>query len=391
MTWDDGDAVYAQLMLMPPAVTALDPQPREVIFIIDTSGSMEGASLVQAKAALMRGLEQLGEHDRFNLVQFNNKTESLFKESVPATSVYIQQARQYIHVLVANGGTMMAPALTQALTMPEFPGLMRQVVFVTDGSVGNERELLAHIANLLDDSRLFTVGIGSAPNSWFMRKASEIGRGSHTHIGKLDEVEERMNGLWTRIRLPAIQDICVDWGQPAEFYPEIIPDLYAGEPLWLVARLRAYPSQIELCGQLNGQYWSHQLPPGSLPGNDTLATLWAHKKIEALQDSLAFGADPGLMREQVTQVALDYRLLTPYTSLVAVDRTPVRQTGETMATGHIPSLLPAGNSTHTAGYPATATGWKTQLSLSFLVLLVAGWLFWNPGTRMPIAASRAAR
>ena len=133
-------------------------------------------------------------------------------------------------------------------------------------------------------------------------------------------------------------------------------------------------------------------------GNETLASLWARRKIESLQDSLVFGADPERMKALVTQVALDYSLLTPHTSLVAVDKTPARMQDETLAIGNIPSLLPAGSTSHTAGYPATATGWQVQLLLSLLVLLVSGYLFWNPGTRrwssgarLPIAVSRAAR
>jgi len=389
LTWDAGDAVYAQLMLVPPASDALLPQPREVIFIIDTSGSMEGASLSQARSALLQGLQELDGRDRFNILQFNSVTSSLFEASVPATPANVQRAREYLARLTANGGTEMAPALHAALAADAVPGLLRQVVFITDGSVGNERELLARIAGELGRARLFTVGIGAAPNSWFMRKAAEIGRGSNTHIGRLDEVAERIGALWQRIRLPAIQDICVDWGMPAEYYPEVIPDLYAGSPLWLIARLPAEPRTVTLCGRLNGQPWSHEVQVRPGQGSDTLATLWARRKIEALQDSLVFGADPRAMQAQVTQVALDYQLLTPHTSLVAVDRTPARLPGEELATGEIPSLLPAGSGARVAGFAPTATGWKAQVALSALVLLVSGWLFFSPGTRSPVVPSHS--
>ena len=389
LTWDAGDAVYAQLMLVPPASDALRPQPREVVFIIDTSGSMEGASLAQARSALLQGLQELDAQDRFNILQFNSETSSLFDVSVPATPANLQSAREYLGRLTANGGTEMAPALHAALAADTVPGLLRQVVFITDGSVGNERELLAQIAGELGRARLFTVGIGTAPNSWFMRKAAEIGRGSNIHIGRLDEVAERISALWQRIRLPAIQDICVDWGMPAEYYPEVVPDLYAGSPLWLVARLPAEPRTVTLCGRLNGQPWSHdvQIRPGQ--GSETLATLWARRKIEALQDSLVFGADPQAMQAEVTKVALDFQLLTPHTSLVAVDRTPVRLPGEELASGEIPSLLPAGSSARVAGFAPTATGWKARLMLSALVLLVSGCLFFFPGTRLPVVPSRS--
>ncbi|MBT8063349.1 MAG: marine proteobacterial sortase target protein [Gammaproteobacteria bacterium] len=392
MTWDDGDAVYAQLMMLPPLPGAVEYQPRDVIFIIDTSGSMEGESIEQARSALSQGLQQLGGDDTFNLIQFNSHTELLFPSSVAVTPENLMIARAYIGSLVANGGTVMAPALHAAFRSPDRPGRLRQVVFITDGSVNNQQQLLTSIGRELADSRLFTVSIGSAPNSWFMRKAAEIGRGSHSHIGKLDEVAERMSRLWSQIRLSALSDICVDWGTDAEYYPEVIPDLYAGEPLWVVARLPMEPRQITVCGLLNGQDWEHSTAPFATRGNETLATLWARKKIEALEDGLVFGHDRDTVNKQVRQVALDYGLLTSQTSLVAVDRTPARIPGEALATGKVPNLLPAGSTTG-VGFPQTATGWRAQVVLTFLTLLFATWMYWasarpkaSTGPRRPLSA-----
>ncbi|MEE8339981.1 MAG: marine proteobacterial sortase target protein, partial [Xanthomonadales bacterium] len=371
MTFDDGDAVYAMLMLAPPLAEAISPQPREVIFIIDTSGSMEGVSLTQAKAALRQGLGYLDENDRFNLIHFNSNSHQLFPESKPVYTRYLLEAEAFIDGLSANGGTNMAPALDMALNLPLQAGLLRQVIFITDGSVGNEGELLLQIGEELREARLFTVSIGSAPNSWFMRKAAEIGRGNHTRIGRLSEVEETMSRLWSRIQNPAIKNICVDWGMDADFYPEIVPDLYAGEPLWLYARLPFQPVDVTLCGELEGRPWeqSSRVLPGV--GNENLATLWARSKIEALEDRRIFGEDPGFIRDAVTDLALEFGLLTPYTSLVAVDRTPSRPQGETLDGEEVPNLLPAGSAASSASFSHTATGWVAQLILSFITLLVA--------------------
>ena len=254
-TFNDGDSVYAQLMVAPPLADAITPMAREVILVIDTSGSMEGASILQAKAALTHALKSLGPDDYFNLLQFNSSPEKLFERAVPVTHSSLYTARVFIEGLSANGGTDMAPALKSALGMQQAPGLMRQVIFITDGAVGNETQLLQQVADDLGGSRMFTVAIGHAPNSWFMRKAAEIGRGSYVHIGKPDEVEAQMSALWNRIQTPALTDICVNWGDNAEFFPEIVPDLYAGEPLWLVARLPSQPTIISLCGTLNGRDW----------------------------------------------------------------------------------------------------------------------------------------
>ncbi|MDH3787958.1 MAG: marine proteobacterial sortase target protein [Xanthomonadales bacterium] len=380
-TFDDGDSVYALLMLAPPLLEAIAPQPREVVFIIDTSGSMSGTSMEQARAALKMGLEHLGPDDRFNLVRFSSDSEKLFRESEPAYPDFLQQAADFIEALTADGGTVMAPALRMAMDLPQQQGLLRQIVFVTDGSVGNEQELLLQIGEDLRDSRLFTVSIGSAPNAWFMRKSAEIGRGSHTHIGHVDEVEQRIGRLWSRIENPAVQNICVDWGMDAEFYPEIIPDLYAGEPLWVYARLPAEPREITVCGELEGRNWEMQSRNVPSAGSSSLASLWARGKIEALEDSVVFGAEPDAMRREALGVALEYGLLTRYTSLVAVDKTPRRPTAEGLASGNIPSLLPAG-STLSSSFSGTATGWKTQALLAFLSLFTAtGMLLYKPPSR----------
>ena len=389
-TFNAGDAVYAQLMLVPPIEDAISPQPREVILVVDTSGSMEGASLRQAKAALIRALDSLGPDDSFNLLQFNSITGWLFEEPAPVTQTSLYMARNFINGLRANGGTDMQPALKSALSMPRTAGLMRQVVFITDGAVGNESDLLQQVAADLGPSRMFTIAIGQAPNTWFMRKAAEIGRGSYIRIGKLEEVEQKMSALWSRIRLPALTSICVDWGEDAEYYPEVIPDLYAGEPLWLIARLPGEPTMIGLCGNLNGNEWRldvngwdaarDAIGGDQWGGSDNLAIMWARKKIEALEDSLMFGADRELIQLEITGLALDFGLLTRHTSLVAVDKTPRRSQGEALANSEIPALLPAGTSSRLAGYPNTATGWVSRALLSILTLVLASAMLWlTPG------------
>jgi len=388
-SFDDGEFIYAMLMLAPPLAEAISPQSREVVFVIDTSGSMEGTSLAQAKAALKLGLRFLGPDDRFNLIRFSSDSEQLWRESVPAYTDYLEEANGFIDELAANGGTMMAPALGKAMNLPEQDGLLRQIVFVTDGSVGNEQELLLQIGEELRESRLFTVSIGSAPNAWFMRKAAEIGRGSHTHIGRLEEVEDRMTGLWSRIENPAIKNLCIDWGMDAEFYPEIIPDLYAGEPLWLYARLPQEPRQVTVCGELEGSDWEMESRPLEVSGSENLATLWARSKIEALEDSRVFGTDPDTVREEVLDIALEFGLLTRYTSLVAVDKTPARPGTLDLESENVPSLLPAGSGM-TSGFSGTATGWLAQCLLALFSLLVAtGMLLGAGGYRSPMTSSVA--
>ncbi|MFQ5765430.1 MAG: VIT domain-containing protein, partial [Rhodospirillales bacterium] len=169
------DEPYLLVMVMPPTAEAGEgqarPLPREVIFVIDTSGSMAGASIAQAKAALILALDRLGPGDRFNIVRFNNTAFALFPDARPADRETRALARHLVRGLKAEGGTEMAPAIRLALEGSPPRGYIRQVVFLTDGAVGNERELFGIIHERLGGGRLFTIAIGSAPNSFFMAKA----------------------------------------------------------------------------------------------------------------------------------------------------------------------------------------------------------------------------
>ena len=182
-----GDAAYALLMVTPPEAgvrekAAIASQPRETILVIDTSGSMNGAPMEQAKAALIVALGTLRPQDRFNVIEFNSGAWALFPDALPVTPATLDQARAWVKNLKARGGTEMAIALRMALPEKRTveSGVLRQVIFATDGEVSNEDELFKLIYERLGNSRLFTVGIGSSPNGHFMTKAAQFGRGTFT-------------------------------------------------------------------------------------------------------------------------------------------------------------------------------------------------------------------
>lgn len=228
----------------------------------------------------------------------------------------------------AGGGTEMRGALARAFDHPARESHLQQIVFVTDGSVGNEAALLKLIHRRLGRARLFTVAIGSAPNRYFMRKAAEFGRGSFTEIASAGQVQERMASLLTKLRKPVLADIEIDWPQPVEAFPRKIPDLYWGEPLLVTAKLSPWPGsagqRVVIRGQSAGTAWQREfiLPePGAAADEvPVLARRFGREKIAFLEDeALREGRDA---RAEVLPVALRYRLLSRYTSLVAVDKTP---------------------------------------------------------------------
>jgi uncharacterized protein YegL len=341
----DGEQ-YSLLMVMPPD----DPEaaaarlPRETIFIIDTSGSMDGTSIEQARQALALGIDRLQPGDQFNVIQFNSTASALFPASVPADLSHLEQAKRYVAGLKADGGTEMLPALQIALSHgPSQPGLVPQVIFVTDGQVGNDAELLSFIGKNLGERRLFTVAIGSAPNAAFLRKAAEMGRGTFTAITSVGQVAAGMGALLAQLEAPMLRQIDVRWADPAaEVWPEKIPDLYLGEPLVVTARQQA-DGPVAVSGLRNGRGWSDELPAAAKIKGAGIDKLWARTKIDSLLDSLAGGADANEVKRQVTELGLHHHLVTPHTSLVSVDVEPTAPAGVQPATRYVPVNPPRGS------------------------------------------------
>ena len=369
-----GTETFAVLMVTPPAATALDGLrlPREAIFVIDNSGSMHGASIDQAKAALKMALDRLRPDDTFNVIRFNHTTDAVFPEAQPATAQNLAAAIRYVGRLYADGGTEMLPALQQALDGREHPGRLRQVIFLTDGAVGNETQLFAAIHERLGDSRLFTIGIGSAPNSHFMREAARLGRGTFTYIGSINEVKEKMVALFAKLESPALIDVEIEAIADAEFVPERIPDVYLGEPITVALRAPTLPSRVVLRGRLGVEVWERVValhPAGEGAG---LSSHWARGKIAALLDRRRTGSPEDEVRGAVLELALAHHLVSPYTSLVAVDVTPVRPGDESLESHVLNTNLPHGwDYTAVFGLGQGATDAPAHLIFGFFALLLA--------------------
>lgn len=367
----DGEQ-FALLMLLPPTLQA-PVLPRELILVIDTSGSMSGDSIVQARAALDAALQRLKPEDRFNVIQFNSVTEALFPQAVAATAADVQLARDWVGGLQATGGTEMLPALQQALAGKTSPTHLRQIVFVTDGAVEHGEALYALLRDQLADARLFPVGIGSAPNAYFLRRAGALGRGTATTIRDLHDVSARMQQLFDKLDRPALRNLQLALPVGYEAYPAQLPDLYAGEPLQLVLKLDAAAKSggmLKLGGERAGQPWSQQLPfdlDGQASG---IGRLWAQRRIEALDDELHGGAYAPALQPEIVATALKYGLVSAYTSLVAIDRTPQRSGADPLQPVDIANADPAGS----LAFAQTATSTRLWLALGLLCLLLAGLL-----------------
>jgi len=336
---------YGLLMVMPP-VASFEQQggrAREAIFIVDTSGSMGGASIRQAREALANALRRMHPEDRFNLIEFNSSSQALHPRPVMATPENIRDALHFTSALEAGGGTEMLSALAMAFDIPvQNDGHLQQLIFITDGAVGNERQLMELIHRRLGNRRLFTIGIGSAPNSHFMTEAAHHGRGSFTYIGDLAEVQEKMEALFTKLEHPALTDLQLDLPEATEVLPTSLPDLYLGEPVLAVMKLTATPERGLLQGNLGNLLWKSNLVLKRSEHQDGLGVHWARERIRQWMRGLARGDDPGTVRDAVLELALRHHLVSPFTSLVAVDATPARSLEESLHNHALKNNLPAG-------------------------------------------------
>ena len=372
-------ADYAMIMLLPQAIAAQRSSailPRDMTFIIDTSGSMGGTSIAQAKQSLQVALSRLRPQDRFNIIEFNSTHRVLFPRAMPAEPGYLQQAQAFVGFLKAGGGTEMSSALHAALSQPSNENLLRQVVFITDGSVGNETALFAQIQQQLGDTRLFTVGIGSAPNSFFMRKAAQFGRGTFTYVGDQGEVQAKMSALFQQLESPVLSDIKLQWpdGQTVEVWPRRLPDLYRGEPLVVTAKLsQPLTGELVMSGRVAGKgasaHWQKSLPLQGARANPGVGNLWARDKISALMDEKTTGASEADIKPQVLAVALAHQLVSAYTSFVAVEEKLSRPLNQSVKTRPVPNAEAKGQQLMPVAYPRTATSGPLQLSLALLSLL----------------------
>lgn len=346
-----GERHYVAL-LTPPTEEAIGDtrQPREVIFVQDTSGSMGGDSLVQAKAGLVTALERLNPDDTFNIIEFNSRFTVYANDPLPATDENITMAVRWVDGLVSTGGTEMLPALASALNDDDpNDGRLRQVIFLTDGVVSNELEMLELIATDLGQSRLFTVGIGSAPNSYFMTSAATQGRGSFVFIGDISEVNAGMEALFAKIETPAIVDIVIaDPAPGVQISPSPIPDLYAGDPV--VVTIRAPEGvdlwSIDLVGTRGSQAWQTTIDLAAAEVRPGVSKLWAREHIRDLEGRRVSPEVDEQSRQRIDDTilatALEFGIVTRLTSLVAVDVQITRPAEEQSVQTEVATNLPAG-------------------------------------------------
>jgi Ca-activated chloride channel family protein len=341
-----GSETYVLSYVTPPdAAPAQKRLPREVVFVIDNSGSMGGTSMSQAKASLLYALGRLDPADHFNVIRFDDTMNTVFPQAVIASPENVGIAKHYVGGLEAEGGTEMIPPLREALNDPNRMDVttLRQVIFLTDGAIGNEQEMFDTLATKIGRSRVFMVGIGSAPNSYLMTRAAEIGRGTFTHIGSGEEVEARMRELFGKLESPVATSLRASFDSSAEITPNPLPDLYRGEPLTLLAKLEGPAAKLTVSGTLGGKPWQEKVEMTSAIEGSGIGKLWARRKISDAEVALTLGKiSPEEADRRILALSLDHHLVSRMTSLVAIDKTPSRPDGVVLTRAEVPLNLPHG-------------------------------------------------
>ena len=349
---------FGLVTLTPPDIPMEKIFSRQVIFVVDTSGSMHGDSIEEAKQALHAGVNGLTPGDTFNIIQFDSTASALFPKAVEFRYRSRIAAHRYIRSLSAEGGTNMLSALELALKQnTNRSSRIRQVIFITDGAVSNEPALFNFIHDNLRHSRLFTVGIGHAPNSFFMKEAATAGRGTYTFADSNSDTKATITALFEKIRKPVLANIQISGAGITDVLPKRIPDLYAGEPLVFSIRLEKPSAKIVVTGRLGHVEWQKVVNVEASIDEAGIAIDWAKRSIDEWQRSYLHGVSADLAKTKIKELGLEYHLVTPYTSLVGVDKTPSRPMNVSLDSQPIPSQKPD-------GLKLKVTKYKTLLALS---------------------------
>jgi Ca-activated chloride channel family protein len=340
---------FVALIAPPDRPAASLITPKEMVFVVDCSGSMSGEPMAKVKQAMRHALKNLDPRDSFQVIRFSEGASQLGPRPRPATAGNIKEGLRFIEQLRGSGGTRMIEGIKAALDFPADPERLRIVCFMTDGYIGNETEILAAIEERLGNGgRLFAFGIGNSVNRYLLDRMAEVGRGVVDYVLLTENTDTAVGRFYDRVRSPVLTDIEfeVDGNLAvSEVYPERIPDLFAGHPLLLCGRYDA-PGRatVTLKGRLGGERYSRrfaiELPAETPTSTEALASVWARARIADLMASQYRGEKPEVVAE-ITELALTHRLVTAYTSFVAVEER-IETAGGVPRTVVVPVEMPEG-------------------------------------------------
>jgi Ca-activated chloride channel family protein len=346
----NGDG-YFTLILQPPARPAEgDISPKEIVFVLDTSGSMSGFPVEKGKQLVRKMLTHLNPHDTFNLITFSGDTAILFPAPVYPTEANMERAEEFLASRRGSGGTEMMKAIRAALDPSDESDHVRVVCFITDGYVGNDMEIIGEVKKH-PNARVFSFGIGTSVNRFLLDNMAAAGRGEVEYVTLEQKAGPAAERLFERMRNPLLTDITIEWnGLPVkEIYPALIPDVFAAKPVVLYGKYTSGANgRITIRGRQGGAPYEKEIKvelPQLNKEHDVLGSLWARQKIEHLMaedwGGMQTGAPKDDLKQQITQLGLEHRLMTQFTSFVAVEEQTVTVGGEPKVV-QVPVEMPKG-------------------------------------------------
>jgi Ca-activated chloride channel homolog len=323
-----GEDGYFLLLAAPTVAKETKPAPKDVVFVVDTSGSMAGAKLQQAKKALQFCVENLNTNDRFEIVRFSTEAESLFGKLSEADSEHRKRASNFVADLKPIGGTAIADALQTAFkARTEKSERPFVIIFLTDGlpTVGtrNPDEIVADVKKA-GDARIFSFGIGSDVNTQLLDQIAEGTRAFSQYVLENEDLEVKVSNFYTRIKEPVLTNVRLEFGggvRTTKLYPAQLPDLFKGDQLVLTGRYSGSGEvEAKLTGMANGreQTFTYKVKFDD-SSNDYVARLWATRRVGFLLDEIRIHGETTELRDEATDLARRYGIVTPYTAYLIVE------------------------------------------------------------------------
>jgi Ca-activated chloride channel family protein len=331
------------LLLVSPGVDAQDKKivPKDVAFVLDTSGSMAGKKLEQAKKALQFCVENLNDGDRFEIIRFSTEVEPLFDRLVDASKANREKADEFIKDLKPIGGTAIDEALQKALALRNAERGMRQaereqgrplvVIFLTDGkpTIGttDEGQIVANVKKQNEGrTRVFCFGIGTDVNTHLLDKITEETRAVSQYVLPEEDLEVKVSNFFSKIKEPVLANPTLKFTgdiRVTKLYPSPLPDLFRGDQLVLVGRYTGKgDSAVVLEGAVNGATRKHTYEvafPGSSDEHEFIPRLWATRRVGYLLDEIRLHGENSELKDEVTELARQYGIVTPYTAYLIVE------------------------------------------------------------------------
>ncbi len=349
---------YGLLTIVPPAPEAKqDAFARDLIVLLDTSGSMDGAPLAQAQKVVAAILDSLGERDRIEVIEFSSNPRPWRDQPVPATRENKADAIRWVRALRAGGATEMHTAVMGALHSLR-PHAQRQVVLVTDGYIGGEQQIvdLCH-ERLPAGCRLHVVGVGSAVNRSLATALSRAGRGAEVLVGLDEDVERPAQRLLARTIAPVLTDLVITGDAVVEHAPEHVPDVFTGAPLRAAVKLSPGGGELIVRGNLAHGTWERRIQiPATRPGTGApgIVALFAREHVADLETRWTIGREAQQIDKAIEKLGVVFQISTRHTSWIAIDDEVSVDPSRGSRHETQPQELPAGTSIASFGLAGAA-------------------------------------